>query len=67
MTKLNSTTDPDLRTSMLQDAQRMIAADHVNGYLFQRANTSVAKAGLRGLWANAPTQATDLTAVSWDQ
>ena len=67
MTKLNSTTDPDLRTSMLQDAQRMIAADHVNGYLFQLANTSVAKAGLRGLWANAPTQATDLTAVSWDQ
>lgn len=67
MTKLNSTTDPDLRTSMLQDAQRMIAADHVNGYLFQLANTSVAKAGLRGLWANAPTQATDLTAVSWEQ
>ena len=67
MTKLNSTTDPDLRTSMLQDAQRMIAADHVNGYLFQLANTSVAKAGLRGLWANAPTQATDLTAVSWDE
>lgn len=67
LTKLNSTTDPEMRTSILQDAQRMIAGDHVNGYLFQLANTSVAKAGLRGLWANAPTQATDLTAVSWGE
>jgi peptide/nickel transport system substrate-binding protein len=65
MATLNRTTDPDERTALLQDAQRIISADYVNGYLFQLANTSVAKAGLRGLWANAPTQATDLTAVSW--
>ncbi|MEP5090280.1 MAG: ABC transporter substrate-binding protein, partial [Paracoccaceae bacterium] len=67
MTKLNSTTDPEKRTTMLQDAQRMIAADNVNGYLFQLPNTSVSKAGLKGLWANAPTQANDLTAVSWGE
>ena len=62
---LNSTTDPDKRTSMMQQAQQIIADDYVNGYLFQLANTSVARAELQGLWANAPTQATDLTAVSW--
>ena len=62
---LNSTTDPEMRTEMMAKAQTIIADDYVNGYLFQLANTSVAKAGLRGLWANAPTQATDLTAVSW--
>jgi peptide/nickel transport system substrate-binding protein len=67
MTELNSTTDPAKRTEMLQTAQRIIADDHVNGYLFQLAALSVAKADLQGLWANAPTQATDLTAVSWSK
>ena len=65
MTTLNRTTDPDMRTAMLGDAQRMISGDYVNGYLFQLAALSVAKADLQGLWANAPTQANDLTAVSW--
>ena len=65
MTDLNGTTDPDKRTAMLQEAQKIIADDYVNGYLFQLAALSVAKADLQGLWANAPTQATDLTAVSW--
>jgi peptide/nickel transport system substrate-binding protein len=62
---LNRTTDPEKRMALIQDAQRRIAADHVNGYLFQLAQLTVAKAGVQGLWANAPTQATDLTAVSW--
>ncbi|KEJ96989.1 peptide/nickel transport system substrate-binding protein [Pseudosulfitobacter pseudonitzschiae] len=65
MTKLNGTTDPDMRTQLLGDAQRMISEDYVNGYLFQLAMLSVAKADLQGLWTNAPTQATDLTGVSW--
>nr|WP_281953626.1 ABC transporter substrate-binding protein [Pseudophaeobacter arcticus] len=65
MTTLNGTTDPDQRMAMLQQAQETIANDYVNGYLFQMASLSVAKAGLQGLWANAPTQAIDLTAVSW--
>lgn len=65
MTKLNGTTDPEMRTQLLGDAQRMISEDYVNGYLFQLAMLSVAKADLQGLWTNAPTQATDLTGVSW--
>ncbi|MFP4043944.1 MAG: ABC transporter substrate-binding protein [Rhodosalinus sp.] len=67
MDELNTTTDPDGRTAMLQDAQRIIAEDYVNGYLFQLAMTSVARAGVRGLWADAPTQATDLTGVYWEE
>ena len=67
MTKLNSTTDPDMRTAMLGEAQNIISNDYVNGYLFQLAAMSVAKAGVQGLWANAPTQANDLTAVSWSE
>jgi peptide/nickel transport system substrate-binding protein len=65
MTKLNATTDPDMRTKMLAEAQKTIAEDYVNGYLFQLAAMSVAKAGVQGLWTNAPTQATDLTGVTW--
>ena len=65
MKTLDETTDPGKRTELLQQAQRIIAEDYVNGYLFQLAALTVAKAGVRGLWANAPTQATDLTAVSW--
>jgi acetate kinase len=45
--------------------ERMIAEDYVNGYLFQLAFPTIAKAGVEGLWVNAPTQATDLTGVSW--
>lgn len=65
MTTLNSTTDPDERTKLLGQAQTMISEDYVNGYLFQLAALSVAKAGVQGLWVNAPTAANDLTAVSW--
>ncbi|MBD3665121.1 ABC transporter substrate-binding protein [Sulfitobacter aestuariivivens] len=67
MDKLNAETDPDMRTTMMQDAQRIIADDYVNGYLFQLATPTVAKAGLQGLWKDAPTQATDLTGVSWSE
>jgi len=65
MTKLNATTDEDMRTQMMGEAQQIISQDYVNGYLFQLAALGVAKAGVQGLWTNAPTQAVDLTGVSW--
>ena len=65
MTEFNKTADPAARSEMLAKAQRIIAEDYVNGYLFQLAFPTIAKAGVEGLWVNAPTQATDLTGVSW--
>lgn len=65
--KLNTTTDTDMRNQMMAEAQKIIADDYVNGYLFQLAASTVAKAGLTGLWADAPTQANDLTGVSWSK
>ena len=65
MTTLNSEADPTKRSAMIATAQKTISQDYVNGYLFQLATPTVAKAGLQGLWKDAPTQATDLTAVSW--
>ncbi len=67
MDTLTGTTDPAARSELLATAQRTIADDYVNGYLFQLATPTVADARLQGLWQNAPTQATDLTGVSWRQ
>ncbi|MGC1502527.1 MAG: ABC transporter substrate-binding protein [Sulfitobacter sp.] len=63
--KFNTTADPAMRTQMMAEAQQIIADDYVNGYLFQLALPTVAQAGVQGLWENAPTQANDLTGVSW--
>lgn len=65
MTKLNLTSDPAERMAIQADAQKMISSEYVNGYLFQLAKTGVANAKVQGLWANSPTQANDLTGVSW--
>ncbi|MFA8384961.1 MAG: ABC transporter substrate-binding protein [Pelagibaca sp.] len=67
MTTLGTTSDPALRSDLTAQAQTMIADDYVNGYLFQLAFPTVADARIRGLWLNAPTQATDLTGVSWSE
>ena len=65
MDRLAVTADPAQRRALLHDAQRMIAEDYVNVYLFQLAKTGVARAGIEGLWENAPTPAIDLTGVRW--
>ena len=65
MTDLTGETDQAARTAMIQKAQTIISEDYVNGYLFQLATPTIAKAGVQGLWQDAPTQATDLTGVSW--
>ncbi|GGB34104.1 ABC transporter substrate-binding protein [Roseibium aquae] len=65
MSTLRGTTDPDRRRDLLQQAQTIVSEDYVNGFLFQQPRLTVAKKGVQGLWANAPTQAVDLTGVSW--
>lgn len=64
---LSTETDSEARSALLVDAQNKIAEDQVNAYLFQLAKTGVAAKGLQGLWANSPTQANDLTGVSWEE
>ncbi|MFD1344627.1 ABC transporter substrate-binding protein [Litorisediminicola beolgyonensis] len=64
---LTATTDPAERSELLKTAQRMIAEDHVNAYLFQLAYPTVADARLEGLWVNQPTQANPLAQVRWTE
>lgn len=66
MTDLNRTSDQKKRTRLLGDAQRIIADDAVNGYLFQLAKLGVWRKGLKGMWVNSPVQAIDVTGARWE-
>ncbi|MBU2981575.1 ABC transporter substrate-binding protein [Lentibacter algarum] len=66
-TSLEAEADPAKRKELAVAMQKMIAEDAVNGYLFQLAVPTIAKAGVVGLWESAPTQATDMTAVHWKE
>ena len=65
ITDLTAETDPAKRSELIATAQTTISSDYVNGYLFQLAVPTVVKAGVSGIWPDAPTQAVDLTGVSW--
>ena len=67
MADLANATDPEKRLELLQAAQKKIADDYVNAYLFQLARTGVANAKLKGIWPNSPTQANDMTGVYWEE
>ena len=47
------------------DIQRQIANDAVNAFLFNPSQVSVARRGLKGLWASSPVSANDMSQVSW--
>ncbi len=63
---LDTASDADTRTDLLQQAQKILAEDAVNVFLFQLPKTGAWNRKLKGLWSNAPVQANDLTAVFWE-
>ena len=65
--ELNLTSDDAKRTALLQQAQKILADDAVNGFLFELPKIGVWDAKLEGLWENAPVQANDLTKVKWTE
>jgi peptide/nickel transport system substrate-binding protein len=66
MARLNDTSDQAARNRILGQAQRTITSDAVNAYMFQLAKLGVWRKGLKGMWRNAPVQATDVTGVRWE-
>jgi peptide/nickel transport system substrate-binding protein len=67
LAKLDAAVEEGERYKLMAEAQRQIAEDSVNGFLFQLAKHGVWSAKLQGLWANSPVQANDLTEVSWSE
>jgi peptide/nickel transport system substrate-binding protein len=53
------------RARLFADLQRLIAADAVNAFIFNPAQVSVARKGLKGLWSSSPIFANDMAAVGW--
>lgn len=67
MADLAATVDLAAQNELLGRAQRIIAEDAVNVFLFQLAKHGVWDARVEGLWHNSPIQANDLTAVRWTE
>jgi peptide/nickel transport system substrate-binding protein len=63
--RINTTADAAQRNKLMADAQRLVADDAVAAYLYQPTWITVAKAGLKGLWKDAPILANDFAALSW--
>ncbi len=63
--KVTSAPNLEAFKAALGEAQRKIAEDCVNVFLFQLPNVVVADAKLQGLWKNAPIFVNDLAAMSW--
>jgi peptide/nickel transport system substrate-binding protein len=60
-------TTPDAagRNRLYGEAQRILADDSVNGFLFLLPKLGAWRKELSGLWENSPIQANDLTRVGW--
>jgi peptide/nickel transport system substrate-binding protein len=63
--KVKETPDEAERNKLYAEAQRILAEDCVNGFLFQLPKIGVWNKDLTGLWENSPIQANDVTKVAW--
>lgn len=63
--KIKTTGDTAERDKLLGDAQKMLAVDAVNDFLYQPQFPTIAKKGVRGLWKDMPIFCNDLAAMSW--
>ncbi|MDN3919467.1 ABC transporter substrate-binding protein [Roseateles violae] len=54
------------RLRLLGDAQRLLARDAVNVWLYQPLWITVAKKSVKGLWTEMPIFVNDLSALSWE-
>lgn len=66
MAKIDGVSDPAQRNTLYKQAQRILADEAVNGFLFQLAKVAVIRKELKGMWTNAPIQANDMTAARWE-
>ena len=63
---LDKETDQAKRLELLGQAQKILADDAVNGFLFELPKVGVWDAKLKGMWTNWPIFANDLSEVHWE-
>ncbi|HEX2009951.1 MAG TPA: ABC transporter substrate-binding protein, partial [Roseateles sp.] len=64
--RINNTPREAERLKLLGEAQRLLARDAVNAYLYQPVWITVAKRQVKGLWKDMPIFVNDLAALSWE-
>lgn len=65
--EIDTTTDPQKRIELKQEAQKILADTFAAGFLFEYPYITVASADLKGMWANQPVPAMVLDAMSWSK
>jgi peptide/nickel transport system substrate-binding protein len=63
--KIQNTAAPAERAKLMGEAQRLLATDAANAYLYQPQFPTIAKKNVKGLWKELPIFANDLAALSW--
>ena len=66
MKQIDATVDDTARNKLYGDAQKMLADDSVNVFLYILPKITVFKSNLKGMWADWPLPATPLTDLSWN-
>jgi peptide/nickel transport system substrate-binding protein len=56
----------EARAKLYGDAQRLVATDSVNGFLFQPQWVTVTNAKLKGVWKDQPIFVNDVSTQSWE-
>jgi peptide/nickel transport system substrate-binding protein len=63
--KIKTTGNPKDRAKLLGDAQKLLATDAANGFLFQPQFPTIARKEVKGLWRDMPIFCNDLSSLSW--
>jgi peptide/nickel transport system substrate-binding protein len=63
--KIKTTANAKERDKLLGEAQKILATDAANGFLFQPQFPTIARKEVKGLWKDMPISCNDLAAMSW--
>jgi peptide/nickel transport system substrate-binding protein len=63
--KIMKTGNAKERDKLLGEAQKILANDAVNGFLFQPQFPTIARKEVKGLWKDMPISAIELSTMSW--
>jgi len=63
--KIKATGNAAERNKLLGEAQKLLATDAANGFLYQPQFPTIAKKNVKGLWKENPIFVNDLSALSW--
>ena len=66
MAKAQAASDDSERKTLFQEAQKKLAADAVNAWMFDFPHVGIARAGLKGVWRDLPMPMYDIAAMGWE-